>query len=999
VPSGELPEALRSLVQRWRETVASPRRRAIAAELCLAFVGMTFIARAGTPRMRMAAGVFYLLNIVAVLVHGAWERRLFRSAPRTIRRLAGDIEPERAARALRALSLLDAATLARSGTSTELSTLHVARTLAALPRRRIERAAERVARRLAIVAFVFAAATLAVAAFEPFRILEGADVLVAREGTAPLPLGWLDDVEVELRPPAYLHRELSRVLPSEPIFTPYGTLLTVRGEPLHKDRHLFLSDSVREVPFVDDGTGHSVARWPVDATVALRVVARFGEVIIPSAESLEVTSIEDRAPQVTLEGAPQRISLASETEVREIPIHYTATDDHGLREVHLVLRSGVREERRVLARLDGDTRYDRGGYTLRTRDAFVKSSHVPVEIVVEAKDNDPLTGPKWGTSAPITLVPPDVGEPEALRRDALLKLRDHLVDSLATRLDTKGAPPDATARASYLTAAQTLFASDDHALDAAATGSYAGVRLPGRLQAMLKGQLRKLHEAVDKEKRVPNVDTHAALVKASERLVLVVDALAQGLGQRDTKQTASQLAEVADDLATGAAHAAATGAAGGAGAARSTAAGADAGSDPLSAEARTRSEHARAVQRMDASVQVLTGGARSLLRLGALGRDIGEIVTADLARVARARKESDALHTELAARDLAARLHQPDPSFGSRGRPGHAGGEAGGGGQESSEGDDEGEAGDAERAFQAAAEELEQLAQEHASEVSKVDQTVSESESDDDVKALSEEAKKHAEAVRDATRDLPTIGAGSDSWTSRGAGAREHADEMAHALEQGRPADAVGSGRSALNALEDAQRLAARSRWQSMSDPSGEAAEKRIDEARKKLEPEVRWAEQALEQLKKKEAQRAAGRLQEHASEEEKLAGRAREVEQHGREQGLPEPALQALHAGGESAGDAARALRDRDVEKAREAQREAQRQLELARQALNDPESDAQEGDDGNTMQTQGADIPNADAHKGPEDFRRRVVEGLGQSAGGRQKDAVRRYAEGLLR
>jgi hypothetical protein len=998
VPSGELPEPLRSLVERWRETVASPRRRAIAAELCLAFVGMTLLARAGTPRMRLAAASLYVLNVIGVLAYGARERRLFRSAPRTIRRLAGDIEPEKAERALRALSLLDAASLSRSGTSTELATLHVGRTLAALPRRRVERAAERVARRLAITAFVFAAVTLAVAAFEPFRILEGADVLVARGDIAPLPLGWLDDVEVELRPPAYLHRELARVLPSEPIVTPYGTLLTVRGEPLHKDRHLFLSDGAREVPFVDDGTGHAVARWPVDASVGLRVVARFGEVTIPSAEILAVTSIEDRAPEVVLDGAPQRISLASESEVREIPIHYTATDDHGLREVHLVLRAGVREERRVLAKLDGDTRYDRGGNTLRTRDAFIKSSHVPVEVVVEAKDNDPLTGPKWGASAPITLVPPDVGEPEALRRDALLSLRDHLVDSLSTRLDTKGAPPEATARAGYLQAAQTLYTGDEHAVDAAATGSYAGLRLPGRLQAMLRGQLRKLREAVDKEKRVPNVDTHAALVKASERLVLVVDAMAQGLGQRDTKQTASQLAEVADDLATGAAQAAATTTA--KGLAKTGSLAADGGADLL-ADAKLRSEHARAVQRMDASVQVLGGGARSLMRLGVLGRDLGEIVGADLQRVARARSDGDALHTELAARDLAARLHQPDPSFGSRGRPGHAGGEAGGSGQEGGEGGDEGggEAQDAERAFQEAAQELEQLAQEHASEVSKVDQTVSESESDEDVKALSEEAKRHAQAVREATRELPSIGAGSDSWTSRGAAAREHADEMAHALEQGRPADAVGSGRSALNALEDAARLAARNRWQGFGDPPPGEAEKRIEEAKKKLEPEVRWAEQALEQLKKKEAQRAAGRLQEHATEEEKLANRAREVESHGREQGLPEPALQALHAGGESAADAARALRDRDLQKAREAQREAQRQLEMARQALNDPESDAQEGDDGSNMQTQGTDIPNADAHKGPEDFRRRVVEGLGQSASGRQKDAVRRYAEGLLR
>ena len=42
---------------------------------------------------------------------------------------------------------------------------------------------------------------------------------------------------------------------------------------------------------------------------------------------------------------------------------------------------------------------------------------------------------------------------------------------------------------------------------------------------------------------------------------------------------------------------------------------------------------------------------------------------------------------------------------------------------------------------------------------------------------------------------------------------------------------------------------------------------------------------------------------------------------------------------------------------------------------------------------------IPGAKEHKGPEEFRRRVVQGLGQQGGGNIKEAVRRYAEGLLR
>ena len=38
-------------------------------------------------------------------------------------------------------------------------------------------------------------------------------------------------------------------------------------------------------------------------------------------------------------------------------------------------------------------------------------------------------------------------------------------------------------------------------------------------------------------------------------------------------------------------------------------------------------------------------------------------------------------------------------------------------------------------------------------------------------------------------------------------------------------------------------------------------------------------------------------------------------------------------------------------------------------------------------------------DAHKSPDQFRRRVLQGLAQPSSGKQKDAIVRYAEGLLR
>src|SRR5262249_36615153 len=161
---------------------------------------------------------------------------------------------------------------------------------------------------------------------------------------------------------------------------------------------------------------------------------RVGRVLIPSPSVIDVTSIGDEAPVVTVEGAPRTVRLV---DTPEIEVRYEATDDHGLREVHLVLRSAGREERRLLARLDGETRHDRGGHRLLPTDRFFKRAFAPVEVTVEARDNDPLLGPKWGKSAAIAVMPPVVGEPEAMRYEALARARDAFVDLAAFRIENE----------------------------------------------------------------------------------------------------------------------------------------------------------------------------------------------------------------------------------------------------------------------------------------------------------------------------------------------------------------------------------------------------------------------------------------------------------------------------------------------------------------------------------------------------------------------------------
>ncbi len=1007
-------EALAGLVVVWRETLRRPRRRAVVAALALVFVVAMLVARIGTPRARIGAAGLLAAAAAGAVALGVRERRKWQDPRGVIQRLAGRADPDRAARALRALTLLgDDGEPKDTSTSPALARLHVARQLAALPHERILDEAARAARRAHAVAIALGLAVLGLGGSHAFSVIEGADVLVAAHGVAPLGLPYVGDLELVARPPDYLHQEERRRMPYGKLSLPRGTLLTFRGTAIHSGRRLVVTDGKNEVPFVDDGGGRVVARWPVGGSAAggtpqtqdvggsaaggtpqtqdvggsaaggtpqtgddgdtatLRVVARFGDVVLPEPDATVVTSIADQAPIVKLEGAPRTISLTSPEGQGEIPIRYEATDDHGLREVQLVLTSGTREERRVLARLDGETRSDRGGSVLRPKDSFVRHSHAPVLVRVEAKDNDPITGPKWGASESITLLPPDIGEAEADRLDALRALRDAYVDALAWRMEN--AIGRKNAGGTTTTADDDKRVADEVArkLDDALTGRH-GTALPGRLVALLRAHQKKIEDARAAERRAPGAGSHGKTVKTTETMVLVVDGIVRGLERKDARAASKQLADVADDLARG------------------------------YGDARSSSSRAKWKTRTDAATHVLRGGEKQLARLGVLGHDLSGAVHAGLGRTTRAEGGGDLQHAELAARDLAVRLRDADPSFGSRGGSGgHAGGESGGEpGTSSGEGGDE--PSEAEKAFNEAVQDLEQLDEDHSGAMGDVDQALSKGLSKEDLKKLQDDAKPHAAAVRDAVKDLPSVGGGSDTWSSKGAGARELAEQMAHSLEGGSIDDAVQSGHQALQNLDEAKRIAARERYRLWDDPSADDGTKKLDDAKKKLEPEVQWAEKQLEHMKKQAAEHARGDLQRIGGEEAKLAERARKLAQESGDRGsLPEPAVDALEAAKEAAQQAADSLQHGDAESGRRKQQEAQQKLDEAKQAVGDQSDDAPESDSGDGRAESGgqADIPKADAHKGPEEFRKRVLHGLSEPSSSKHKDAITRYAEGLLR
>lgn len=949
-----------------------PQRRLFAMVLALAFVVALLVARAGTDRARLFALGIVVVFALIVLVLRHFRRARFRDEGRAIREMASRVAPKEAARAVRALALSTAANQGqRPGESAELVALHIDRALRALPRVQIEAEGLRRGRWFRRSAWVFGLAALGTCAVQPVRVFEGANVAVARNGIAPVPIVYLWEPSLKSRPPEYLHEPERSIVPFTSFEAPQGALLTLRAGAMHEGRALALSDGTREIPFVDDGGGRIVARWPLQNDVTLRVVARFGGVRIEEPRSIRVHSIPDAAPVVVLEDAPRRVSLVDGLPEGELPIRYTATDDHGLREVHLVLRSAGRDERRVLARLDGETRSDRGGYMLRANDPFLKKSHAPIEVRVEAKDNDPITGPKWGSSEAITLVPPAIGEPEAKRFASLRVLRDVLVDGLARLTHDDGAATPS--RADRTRENDKLLTKVQEELTRARQESYAGAKLSSRLVVLLEAQNVKLKAAFRADTGKNDVKNNTA--EATARFALVVDSMMSGLAFRDSRSVAKKLADVADELVLGIGQ-------------------------------LSRGTPTGPSLRVGIAKDVLSSGGGWLSLLGSLGRDLGEITDAYLKRVDRGLGAKDFAHAELAARDLAMRLRQPDPSFGSKG--GRAGGEAGGGNGMPSDGEGQGQgqgdASDAEEAFSEAAAELDKLVQEHGKQLGETEQSLAAQPTDEDVAPMAEELKKHAENIRKAAKDLPNMGAGSDSWAQRAATGKEHATQMAKELENGKLGEATQDGRNALQQLDEARQRLEREKWFG----GNPAEERRVNEARKKLAEELAWAEQASKELRKKAAQASKPQLREQGDREEGLAERIGKLQKSAGQDGVPQPAAEALKQAEQRARDAARSLRAGEGEKAAEEQRQAQKQLERARLALGEKEDDGHGEGNGKKSQADGedgssadghADIPKADAHKGPEEFRRRVLKGLGQGAQGKNADAVRRYAEGLVK
>jgi hypothetical protein len=948
-----LPPVLSRLVQSYTKTLLPSTASAATGALAASLVVAALVAREGTERTRAIAVTLLLVACVAIAFRLWVQSRWGRDPTRAIKAVLISTQPDVGQRILRALALSERAETKAVGESKDLARHHYERMLSRASVAAVTATARRRARRFGSFAFIALLASGATILFAPQPLLEGVDVGLARNGIAPFPMQWLEDAQVEATPPAYLRKEKATLGFESADVMPDGTQLEFRGFPLHDGRKLVLTDGKREQPFVDDGSGAVVARWELAEPAELRVAARFGNVVIPDERSVDIYAMEDRAPVVKLGGAPRDIALET---MDTLELHWSATDDHSIVEVELVLRSAGKEERRTLERYPGDKKQAVGGYVLKPDDPLLQKLFLPAIVRVEARDNDPREGSKWGKSEAFTIRPPAVGSSHVARYVGLSRLRDELVELLVMLHRTPLATPAERREAKVKIREKVKAVRATATLVTQAT--YLGLEVPRGWATFASGQLK----ALDQVDNLTGAKAEKAIA-VTEQATLAVDQALQSLAYREAQAVSKQLANVADEAAFGA-HAA-------------------------------QGEKARVdgIERLDLATSVLRAGALELSKLGMLGADLGSVALADLGRVVRSRSAEDYFHAELAALHMAARLRRPNPSFGAKG----GGGGGGGGGVESGPGnaggegsDAEGETSEAESKFDDVARQLEELSQEHQEAVEQTSRAMRDAEQK--LGAEDEEAKRRAEELRRKLMRLPEPGEPPGSGRASAALAREHGGAMAHELERGDFAEAVEGARRALSAGEDALRKG----------DLGPALESELRQALDAIREQMRWAEEKLEERNQRAEEAAREALEKVSKLEQELAERARRLlGEDGLEQGLPGESIERLERAQQLMQEATRRLSDAKGNEGLELQRDAQRLLEQARPGrTSDEDKKAPDGEqhDGGKKPATGGDVPDPDKRNKAEEFRRRVLEGLKESEGGRLAPAIQRYAEGLL-
>ena len=199
-----------------------------------------------------------------------------------------------------------------------------------------------------------------------------------------------------------------------------------------------------------EGPGHRLLTGTFALTQAgqwsLRFADRRGRTIAEGPPR-PIEIVADAAPQVTIEAPTQRV-LEVDPQGR-VPITWSATDDYGLSQVTLVtLRAGGKEERVSLQAPQGPAKRLRGTYGWELAPLSLRPGD-KVSYFIEARDNDAVDGPQRGVSATQSIKIFSAAEHS---RESLVRaqaLWERLVVLLADRIEEKPAPDAAEAAAGW----------------------------------------------------------------------------------------------------------------------------------------------------------------------------------------------------------------------------------------------------------------------------------------------------------------------------------------------------------------------------------------------------------------------------------------------------------------------------------------------------------------------------------------------------------------------
>jgi hypothetical protein len=965
---------LTAAISAWNSQLRPASRRLFLSLAVVIDLAALLVARQGTKAARLLALVLFGTTLLW-LVASQWVRRRREQRPSTqaittVRRVdRGLAEQLQRALELAARHERDATQPAQhvtppeqsgpaapeprasSNISSELVALHLQRLATKLPRAAVDELARTRAARITFLATLGTVVACVGAWAFSVRLFEGFDVLIARDNRAPLPIQLLDVDSVVVQPPAYLRMSPESLDIDVNTAQPEGSQVIVRGTPRHAGRVLQLWDGRSGVPFLNDGQGGLVAHYVVEQSVNLTIVERLGEVIIPERAKLSIETIPDEPPEVELEGAPKHIALE---DAEHIELNYSARDDHGLRELDLVLRSGAREERRVLTRLDGETRRFASAHVLFPHDAFLTTSYGAVDVFIAARDDNNRPGSKWGHSAVLTLDKPSLGRAQVQRYQAFREARDQLVDTLAQWMGDAaqaGAHELASAPPASATVPTTALGELEHRLNADRSVRRA-------LLAFVRAQHQKLLRVTNS--RQQRLDTLS-------EVTLALDVGMEAVAHKDAEHVALQLADVAIEVEAGA------------------------------KAAQQSEQREQGISRIKAAISTLGTGASELKQLGLLGADLGEIATAGTRRIERAFSASDYDNVQRAASFLAERLRRPSPSFVGGGRAGvesmRRQSRRGSGAKPS----------EADLHLERVMTELQQLAREHASAIDTVEQIVQASEQGAEkavpTPGASELAKQHAEALRHSVSDLPALGGEPGSQRAALGLAKEIVRGAAESLERLQ----FGATYDALNKAEAAL-LEAEKLEGGMDDRSTANLPRR----REQLNLERTWVKEQLDRTRNTALDGMRERLQKAAGRERELSERANRLAQREAKGDavLPEDVRSDLEQASHWMRQATDVLDSGRARLALEHQRHAQSLLER-----NEPEPERDNENRGNQDKNvnrdpnsrgngpgHGSVVPTSDVET-REAFRRRVQKGLSQKVPPELSPAIRRYAEGLLK